>query len=52
MGELQEADRQACEKRATSTISDDPDSLNDVDDDFEVQSALLTEEEGEDLGGA
>jgi len=45
IGELQEADRQAREKRAASTISDDPDNLDDVDDDFEVQSALLTEEE-------
>ncbi|PUU74970.1 hypothetical protein B9Z19DRAFT_1103203 [Tuber borchii] len=45
MGELQEADRQAREKCAVSTISDDPHNLDDVDDDFEVQSALLTEEE-------
>ncbi|KAG0131303.1 cyclin-like protein [Tuber indicum] len=45
MEELREADRQAREERAASTISDDPDNLDDVDDDFEVQNALLTEEE-------
>ncbi|CUS07719.1 unnamed protein product [Tuber aestivum] len=45
MEELREADRQAREECAASTISDDPDNLDDVDDDFEVQNALLTEEE-------
>ena len=45
MEELREADRQARDECATSTISDDPDNLDDVDDDFEVQNALLTEEE-------
>ncbi|PWW76852.1 BRF1-domain-containing protein [Tuber magnatum] len=45
MEELRETDRQAREECATSTISDDPDNLDDVDDDFEVQNALLTEEE-------
>ena len=45
MEELREADRQVCDERAASTISDDPDNLDDVDDDLEVQNALLTEEE-------
>jgi len=45
MEELREADRQVREECAASTISDDPDNLDDVDDDIEVQNALLTEEE-------
>ncbi|CUS07523.1 unnamed protein product [Tuber aestivum] len=39
MEELREADRQLSQECATSTRSDDPDN---VDDDFEVQKALLT----------
>ena len=38
------ADRQVREECAASTISDDPDSRDHVDDDFEVQNPLLTEE--------
>ncbi|RPA89870.1 cyclin-like protein [Choiromyces venosus 120613-1] len=45
MEELREADRQARAASASSIISDDPDNLDDVDDDIEVQNALLTEEE-------
>ena len=43
-------------RRAASTISDDPDKLDQVDDDFKVLGALLTETgmrpEGKYLGGA
>lgn len=47
--ELKEAHRKELEeiaaKRAEGGVSDDPDDLRDVDDDIEVMSALLSEEE-------
>lgn len=47
--ELKEAHRKELEdlaaKRAEGGVSDDPDDLRDVDDDVEVMSALLSEEE-------
>lgn len=47
--QLKEAHRKELEELAAKNlengVSDDPDDLRDVDDDIEVQSALLTEEE-------
>lgn len=45
MEELWEANHQVREESAASTISDDWDNLDHVDNDFEVQNALFTEEE-------
>ncbi|KAG0642797.1 hypothetical protein HOY80DRAFT_1134288 [Tuber brumale] len=45
--ELRDADRQVREECPASTISDGLDNLGDVDDDPEVQNAMLTEEECE-----
>lgn len=42
---LREADRKLCEENSASTMSEDPNNLPHVDDDFEVQNALLTEAE-------
>ena len=43
--ELREAHQKELDALPKSAVSDDPDDLADVDDDIEVQNALLTEEE-------
>jgi transcription factor IIIB subunit 2 len=43
--ELREAHQKELDSLPKTAVSDDPDDLADVDDDIEVQSALLTEEE-------